>query len=339
VCLNFTDEGRAVALLKIADEHHVSVGDQLKIQSVILKARREGTMKQRYSFATVLVGKNSLRKEGIAKILRSENIRILASLSCADDLFTCKDQACQLLFLIVHTGDDFGVSVEQIELLNKHHPDARIAVVADHYQLSELDSAFRAGAAGYFVDVMSCDAFIKSIELVMMGEAVFPPAFLSNARETNEAAANMAESRSDSDATIDVPSDRITQQLSPREKSILRCLIEGDSNKCIARKIDIAEATVKVHVKAILRKIGVQNRTQAAIWGMNNRFLVPMGKRPPQLSSAASERSAVNFAREIPELKRIQGPITPAAINRTAADDANTRIVSLSADGSIQLRK
>ena len=70
--------------------------------------------------------------------------------------------------------------------------------------------------------------------------------------------------------------DAIAPLLSPREKSILRCLIEGDSNKCIARKIDIAEATVKVHVKAILRKIRVQNRTQAAIWGMNNGLL----KRP-----------------------------------------------------------
>ena len=67
--------------------------------------------------------------------------------------------------------------------------------------------------------------------------------------------------------------DTISPQLSPREKAILSCLIEGDSNKCIARKIDIAEATVKVHVKAILRKIRVHNRTQAAIWGMNNGWL------------------------------------------------------------------
>jgi two-component system nitrate/nitrite response regulator NarL len=66
----------------------------------------------------------------------------------------------------------------------------------------------------------------------------------------------------------------LAPHLSPREKAILSCLIEGNSNKCIARKIDIAEATVKVHVKAILRKIRVQNRTQAAIWGMNNGPLV-----------------------------------------------------------------
>ena len=60
-----------------------------------------------------------------------------------------------------------------------------------------------------------------------------------------------------------------TPRLSARQQSILRCLIQGDSNKTIARKMAIAEATVKVHVKAILRKIRVHNRTQAAIWAMS----------------------------------------------------------------------
>jgi two-component system, NarL family, nitrate/nitrite response regulator NarL len=55
----------------------------------------------------------------------------------------------------------------------------------------------------------------------------------------------------------------------------MRCLINGDSNKAIARKIDITEATVKVHIKAILRKIRVHNRTQAAIWAMNHRSFIP----------------------------------------------------------------
>ena len=58
--------------------------------------------------------------------------------------------------------------------------------------------------------------------------------------------------------------------LSERETQILRGLIEGQSNKTIARTLDIMEATVKVHVKAILRKTGVQNRTQAAIWALGH---------------------------------------------------------------------
>src|SRR5260370_39172065 len=59
--------------------------------------------------------------------------------------------------------------------------------------------------------------------------------------------------------------------LSAQERRILQSLVEGNSNKVIARKIDIAEATVKVHLKAILRKIKVHNRTQAAIWAVNNK--------------------------------------------------------------------
>ena len=61
--------------------------------------------------------------------------------------------------------------------------------------------------------------------------------------------------------------------VSDREKTVLHCLITGDSNKTIARKINIAEATVKVYVKTILRKVKVQNRTQAAIWAMQNESI------------------------------------------------------------------
>jgi DNA-binding NarL/FixJ family response regulator len=230
-------------------------------------------MRRRNSFATVLVGQSSLRREGLTRILRAEHFRILASVSSADDLLSCKVQCCHLLFLIVHTSDDFDAAVEQIELFRDRHPNGRVAVVADHYRLSELVSAFRAGATGYFIDVMSCDAFIKSIELVMMGETVFPPAFLSFALDAERGHLDKADPRVDNTLTVDVPDDGIAKRLSPREITILRCLAEGDSNKCIARKIDIAEATVKVHIKAILRKIRVHNRTQAAIWGMNNRSL------------------------------------------------------------------
>ena len=58
--------------------------------------------------------------------------------------------------------------------------------------------------------------------------------------------------------------------LSAREAAVLGCLVEGSSNKVIARKVEMAEATVKVHIKAILRKIRVKNRTQAAIWAISH---------------------------------------------------------------------
>ena len=60
--------------------------------------------------------------------------------------------------------------------------------------------------------------------------------------------------------------------LSPREREILQLLVTGASNKLIATRLGITEATVKVHLKTLLRKIDVNNRTQAAIWAMNNGF-------------------------------------------------------------------
>src|SRR5260221_1153232 len=136
-------------------------------------------MRRRQSFATILLGKSILLREGLARLLRSANFRILAAVSCADDFLPSELHLHQPLFLVVHTGDDFDAAVEQIELFRGEHPGGRIAIVADHYRLCELVTAFRAGANGYFADVMACDVFIKSIELVMMGETIFPPAFLS----------------------------------------------------------------------------------------------------------------------------------------------------------------
>ena len=214
-----------------------------------------------------------------------------------------------MLVLIVHAGGDFEAAVEQIELLRERHPKARIAVVADHYRLDEMVSAFRAGASGYFVDVMTCDVFVKSIELVMMGETIFPPAFMLSILHSENDHFAKAAPRNENDRAIAMTAERsITPQLSPREKSIMRCLIEGDSNKCIARKIDIAEATVKVHVKAILRKIRVQNRTQAAIWGMNHGSLAVAQNSNAPPSGRDTDRQMPKVIDVISNVKEIEAP-------------------------------
>ena len=276
-------------------------------------------MRRRQSFATILVGKSILLREGLAKILRSANFRILASVSCADDVLPSKLQSHQPLFLVVHTGDDFEAAVEQIELLRDQHPGGRIAIVADHYRLGDLVSAFRAGADGYLVDIMTCDVFIKSVELVVMGETIFPPAFLSFVLGPDgEQLAETVLLDEKNEAILFTTEDTLTPQLSPREKSILHCLIEGDSNKCIARKIDIAEATVKVHVKAILRKIRVQNRTQAAIWGMNKGSLTRQENDSSPLSNCVVSQRLPNPVDAISEIKQIGASVPLGVIEHEA---------------------
>ena len=140
------------------------------------------------------------------------------------------------------------------------HADARIAIVVDSYRAAELVSPVRAGASGYFVRGNTRDVFL------MIGEATF----LADVLGHEEHRSDDHEPILAADQIAPVATDQTASQLSPREKLILGCLVEGDSNKSIAKKIDIAEATVKVHLQAILQKIHVHNRAQAAIWGMKN---------------------------------------------------------------------
>ena len=275
-------------------------------------------MPKQQSFATILVGKSVLLREGLARILHSPNFRIVASVSCADELPPSQPRPERPLFLIVHTGDDFDAAIEQIEIIRSRDPAGRIAIVADRYRLAELVSALRAGANGYFVDVMTCDVFVKSIELVMMGETIYPPAFLSFVIDPDASSFDETAPRDEQRAipvatedTMSATEDTIAPQLSPRERSILRCLVEGDSNKCIARKIDIAEATVKVHVKAILRKIRVQNRTQAAVWGMRNGSPAPAANNNSPSSIADTNKPLSSPVARISEVRQIEAQVPP----------------------------
>lgn len=222
---------------------------------------------RRRPFATVLVGPSSLLRQGLARILGAENFRIVASGAHVQDVVPASPH--QSLLLVIDAGNGPHAAVAEIELFKEQHPSGRVAVLADHYLLGDMVSAFAAGANLCFAKSVSCDAFTKALELIMLGETILPPQLLtligSNHSDLEGPTPNDQKiQRNGSQRTDDTPG------LSAREKCILRCMVDGDSNKLIARKIDIAEATVKVHVKAILRKIRVHNRTQAAIWAMNN---------------------------------------------------------------------
>jgi two-component system nitrate/nitrite response regulator NarL len=146
----------------------------------------------------------------------------------------------------------------------------------------------------------------------MMGETIFPPAFLSFVLESNGPHTVEAVANDQNDEPILVATEDATAPLlSPREKMILRCIIEGDSNKCIARKINIAEATVKVHVKAILRKIRVHNRTQAAIWGINNGSQTQLENTSCTPSISDMSKRCTNPAKAMSQMTQIEPPAPP----------------------------
>lgn len=257
---------------------------------------------------TVLTGANVLLREGLARILSSADFRIIASTLYVTDHVLSSLAPKQPILLVIDVSDDFDSALRQIESFKRRYPDGRIVVLADHYELTEIMSAFRVGANAYLAKVVTCETLIKSIELVMLGVTFLPSEVLTlisdrqaGNRSGDGADGGQAEDDDgDEDAEpvgadvrwVTPPEGTHASRLSARQQSILRCLVEGDSNKTIARKMAMAEATVKVHVKAILRKVRVHNRTQAAIWAMSNGSFMPT---KDDAASALEEPPASSF--------------------------------------------
>jgi len=245
----------------------------------------------------ILVARPGTAQPELAHVAVATDCRTVALSTHGGDPAQSRGVEDQPVLLIVDAGDDPEGAIAQTKLFKAGCPSARVAILADEYHRSDLVSAYQAGANGCFVKVMSCGGFMKALEMIMRGETVLPPEllpFIADPEHRNGHAtepqhhnghatepehhnghattrANGAMAPPDPSAPIEVNG---VPRLSAREKCILRCVVDGDSNKAIARKIDIAEATVKVHVKAILRKIRLNNRTQAAIWAMNHSSLI-----------------------------------------------------------------
>jgi len=115
---------------------------------------------------------------------------------------------------------------------------------------------FDLGAHGYIIKSIKSEPLSTALKLVSLGEKVLPSALVEALVGHEKGPVSF----------VDNSHDVKDANLSSRERDVLCCLMEGYSNKVIARKLEVCEATVKVHVKAILRKLDVQNRTQAAIW-------------------------------------------------------------------------
>jgi two-component system, NarL family, nitrate/nitrite response regulator NarL len=171
-----------------------------------------------------------------------------------------------LLFIVDGNNHPDG-AVELIKELKAQCPTGRIVVLADQFELSAMISARHAGTDGFCLTTIGRDVLVKSLELVMLEEFVLPSSLVLSMMDD---VFRYRETRLADGVTSPKGSALQIRKLSDREAEILCCLKEGAPNKVIARKLHLAEATVKVHVKAILRKIGVGNRTQAAIWAADH---------------------------------------------------------------------
>jgi two-component system, NarL family, nitrate/nitrite response regulator NarL len=229
--------------------------------------------KDRKEFVTILVGHNRLLSTGL-EILLAKTRFAVSEIGFDEPSPRHPRLHTQPDLFIVDASNSSQDTFEIIRQLKVQQPDARVVVVASHFDLSFVRLGFDAGVDGFCLATSDREILIKSLELIMVGEKLLPGELLRSMLNEMTLGAKLDHNNPMAEP---LPVDPGMHKLSNREAEILRCLMRGEPNKIIAKKLGVAEATIKVHVKAILRKIGAANRTQAAIWA-TERFTTRGGK-------------------------------------------------------------
>ena len=141
---------------------------------------------------------------------------------------------------------------ETLDQLRLRSLSGRIVVFSVSNYSDDLITALKRGADGYLLKDMEPEELLAALKQAAAGKMVVSPTL------TPILAQSLREDRSEGERDID--------QLTPRERDILKLIAQGLSNKMIARKLDITESTVKVHVKHLLKKMKLKSRVEVAVW-------------------------------------------------------------------------
>ncbi len=204
-----------------------------------------------HNVPTYVIEKNQFFREGIKGFLLDTRFTVLAEYGCSSDLD--KDNILEYPSLII-MGVDHVCKLtlcEQFESVRILFPNSRVVLMFSQEDVTVMPYIILLDADGYIFKNVSSDAFINYLNLILIGEKVLPASLAHFLKESGEYNFNGC-------------------RLSEKEINIIKCLTLGYSNKLIAQQLLVAEATIKVHLKTIQRKLDVHNRTQVALWAVNN---------------------------------------------------------------------
>lgn len=176
----------------------------------------------------------------------------------------------QVILLDNHLPGVLGV--DAIAGLRQASPTSRVVMLTVSEDGQDLATALRNGAQGYLLKTMDGELLFEAIRRAARGEPVVSPELLGKlvtafqSQGAPEPAAVAEGAQGTPAAAASVSASPSPSPLSPREEEVLREIAQGASNKEIARRLDIAETTVKIHVQHILRKLGLSSRVQAAVY-------------------------------------------------------------------------
>tara|TARA_R110002051_G_scaffold27212_6_gene65675 strand:+ start:2423 stop:3103 length:681 start_codon:yes stop_codon:yes gene_type:complete len=217
----------------------------------------------------VIADDHEIVREALAAILVQrfgfERVREAGSF---DELLSCLDEIPQASLVLLDLDMPGGESVASVAMVRHEHPNAKVAVVSASQRRQDILMALAAGAHGYITKSLGATAVGDALATILSGE-VYVPSLLASPE-------------------VPVPGpvpQFVSRPLTRRQSEVLALLVEGRSNKDIARRLNLGEGTIKSHVAAILQGLGVPNRSAAAALGAR----LESGPLPESVQTAAGE--------------------------------------------------
>ena len=198
----------------------------------------------------VLVDDHELFRSGLAKMLTDRGIDVVGTAASGEAALAIAARAHPDVVLMDLSLPAMS-GIEATSRLADSHPQIAVVVLTVMTDESDLIDAILAGASGYLLKDASLDEIIAGVESAARGESIIAPQL------TGKLLRRMRSGRGE----IGAPRPQLTE----REREVLALMIEGRDNAAIAARLYISQSTVKHHVAAILDKLGVDNRVQAAV--------------------------------------------------------------------------
>jgi two-component system nitrate/nitrite response regulator NarL len=203
----------------------------------------------------LLVSKNHFMCCGLAQALGNDTLSVVGSEPSPEAALSLLQTEPQHVDLIVFDAESAD-SAASLRAIADQYPKIKIVILTTDANPFVHERVAESNVRALLPRSISIEALNLTLKLVLLGENLF----LSTGQVPDGMRLAPLPQRAAAASIL----------LSGRETEILRFIREGAPNKVIARELDVAEATVKVHVKSVLRKIEVSNRTQAAVWAMNH---------------------------------------------------------------------
>jgi two-component system nitrate/nitrite response regulator NarL len=223
----------------------------------------------------LLVDDHALVRRGIEELLQSRGVQVVASVSSGEEgVRRARELPSDVILLDIKMPGMNGI--ETLKRLRASGVRTPVVMLTMSRADEDLGAALRAGAQGYLLKDIDPERLVPTLEGVLRGDSVV-------AEELVGTLAHLV--RGDAGAETAAPQrETPLSDLTPRELEILDHIAEGLSNKMIARALDITDGTVKLHVKAILRKLGVRSRVEAAVTAVKHGL--GKGRRRPGPATA-----------------------------------------------------